>query len=151
VVSEQYSPPERTPERIEQFVSAFFGPGNIVWPGLDPDSGAGRNLVPFLQVLRDLTEIPVVLPRRRPESEHQLTAYVIALDAAHATAVAELLTAFVGPTYSTFDGLPAQLDPGDPVDRAVIDFAGPSEAPPQTIEVGGSADVIVRVGSSSQP
>jgi hypothetical protein len=26
-----------------------------------------------------------------------------------------------------------------------------SEAPPQTIEVGGSADVIVRAGSSSQP
>jgi hypothetical protein len=122
-VSEQ-PPPERTPERVEQFIRAFFGPGNTVWPGLDPDSAAGRNLVPFLQVLRDPTEVPVVLPRRRPDSEHQLTAYVIALDAAHATAVAELLTAFIGPSYSTFDGLPAQLDPGDPVDRAVIDFAG---------------------------
>ncbi len=125
-MSEQHTLPERTAEWVEQFIRAFFGPGNTVWPGLDPDSAAGRNLVPFLQVLRHPTEVPVVLPRRRPDSEHQLTAYVIALDAAHATAVAELLTAFIGPSYSTFDGLPAQLDPGDPVDRAVIDFAGPS-------------------------
>jgi hypothetical protein len=66
-----------------------------------------------------------VLPRRRPGDEHLLTAYVIALDAAHATAVAELLTAFVGPSYSFFNGLPAELDPNDPIDQAVLDFAGP--------------------------
>ena len=56
-----------------------------------------------------------------------MTAYVIALDAAHATAVAELLTAFVGPSYSFFNGLPAQLGPGRPGrPSAVLDFAGPS-------------------------
>lgn len=127
-MSEQYSLRERTPERIEEFIKAFFGPGNTVWPDQRPDSAAGRNLVPFLQILRETAEVPVVLPRRRPDSEHQLTAYVIALDPAHATTVAELLTAFVGPSYSTFDGLPANLDPGDPVDRAVMDFAGPATA-----------------------
>jgi hypothetical protein len=31
---------------------------------------------------------------------------------------------------------------------AVQGFPSPSEAPPQTIEIGGSAGVIVRVGSS---
>jgi hypothetical protein len=124
-MSESPSPRPRTPERVEQFIIDFFGPGNSVWPALDPDSDAGRNLVPFLQALRESTEVPVVLPRRRPDSEHRLTAYVIALDAAHATAVAELLTAFVGPSYSTFDGLPAELDPGDKIENAVLSFAGP--------------------------
>ena len=116
--------PDRTPQRTSEFIRAFFGPGNIVWPDLEPESAAGRRLAPYLQVLRDGSEIPVVLPRRRPGDDHLLTAYVIALDAAHATAVAELLTAFVGPSYSLFDGLPARLDPEDPVDRAVLGFAG---------------------------
>ena len=66
-----------------------------------------------------------MLPRRRPGDEHLLTAYVIALDPGHATVVGELLTAFVGPSYSFFNGLPAQLGPDDPVDRAVLDFVGP--------------------------
>jgi hypothetical protein len=119
------SAPQRTPDRIEEFIRSFFGPGNIVWPDRDPESQAGRRLVPYLQVLRDQSEVPVVLPRRRAEDDHQLTAYVIALSAAHATTLAELLTAFVGPSFSTFDGLPARLDPGDAVDQAVLDFAGP--------------------------
>jgi hypothetical protein len=118
--------PERTPRRTDEFIRAFFGPGNTVWPDQDPDSPAGRRLVPYLQVLRDSSEVPAVLPRRRADNGHQLTAYVIALDAAHATAVAELLTAFVGPSYASFDGLPARLHPDDPVDRAVLDFAGAS-------------------------
>ena len=113
------SAPQRTPDRIEEFISSFFGPGNTVWPDGDPDSTAGRRLVPYLQVLRDQSEVPVVLPRRRPEDDQRLTAYVIALNAAHAAALAELLTAFVGPSFSAFDGLPAQLDPADPVDQAV--------------------------------
>ena len=118
------SAPQRTPDRIEEFIRSFFGPGNIVWPDRDPDSPAGRRLVPYLQVLRDQSEVPVVLPRRRAEDD-RLIAYVIALNAAHATTLAELLTAFVGPSFSAFDGLPALLDPSDPVDQAVLDFAGP--------------------------
>jgi hypothetical protein len=119
------SAPQRTPDRIEEFVRAFFGPGNLVWPDRDPDSTAGSRLIPYLQVLRDQSEVPVVLPRRRPEDDYRLTAYVIALNAAHATGLAELLTAFVGPSFSAFEGLPARLDPDDPVDQAVLDFAGP--------------------------
>lgn len=117
--------PERSPQQTSDFIEAFFGPGNTVWPDHDPDSSSGRRLIPYLQVLRSGSEVPVVLPRRTPGGEHLLTAYVIALNPAHATAVGELLTAFVGPSYSFFNGLPAQLDPDDPVDRAVLDFAGP--------------------------
>lgn len=110
---------------IERFIKDFFGQGNIVWPEQDPDSDAGRNVRPYLDVIwhREATEVPVVLPRRR-ERGGDLTAYVIARDHALAAVVADLLTAFVGPSYSRFDGLPARLDPADPVDRAVLDLVG---------------------------
>jgi hypothetical protein len=110
---------------IERFIRDFFGPGNIAWPDQDPDSSAGRTVRPYLDVIweREASEVPVVLPRRH-EKGGDLTAYVITRDLAHAVVVADLLTAFVGPTYSSFDGLPAQLDPADPVDEAVLEFAG---------------------------
>jgi hypothetical protein len=115
---------EATGEQIESFLAAFFGPGNGVQLDPDPNSQLGIWLAPMLQVARRPSEVPVVLPRRRPDEDRRL-AYVIAWDRAHATLVAELLTAFVGPTYSYFDGLPAALDPNDPVERAVIDLVGP--------------------------
>ena len=80
---------------------------------------------PYVDILwrREVTEVPVVLPRRQ-EKNGALTAYVIAHDRAHAVVVAELLTAFVGPSFSRFDGLPARLDPDDPVEQAVREFVG---------------------------
>lgn len=108
---------------VEQFIEGFFGEGNIAWPGRLPDSPQGQRMLPYLAVLRerDNTEVPVVLPRRK-ELGAELTAYVIARDPAHAVVVADLLTAFVGPNYSDFDGLPSRLDPADPVERTVLDF-----------------------------
>lgn len=124
-MSENEQSPDDSTSPMERFIKNFFGQGNITWPGLDPDSDAGRTVRPYLDVLwqRENTEVPVVLPRRR-EKGGNLTAYVIARDPAHAIVVADLLTAFVGPTYSSFDGLPAQLNPTDPVEQAVLEFAG---------------------------
>jgi hypothetical protein len=109
--------------RIDTFIKAFFGNGNVTWSDQDPNSEDGRKMAPFLQILRDQSEVPVVLPRRVTVGA-ELSAYVIAFDNVHAAAVAELLTAFVGPSFSTFDGLPARLDPADPVEKAIIDFVG---------------------------
>lgn len=118
-------PPGRASSPIERFIKGFFGLGNVAWPDQDPHSGAGKGLQRQVDVVweREATEVPVVLPRRR-EPGGDMTAYVIARDRAHAVVLADLLTAFVGPTYSSFDGLPARLDPADPVDRAVLEFAG---------------------------
>jgi hypothetical protein len=110
---------------IERFIKDFFGQGNIAWPDQDPDSSQGREVRPYLDILwgREEGNVPVILPRRR-EKGGELTAYVIARDPAQAVMVADLLTAFVGPSYSSFDGLTARLDPRDPVDQAVLRFAG---------------------------
>ncbi|MBO3752591.1 hypothetical protein J5X84_41620 [Streptosporangiaceae bacterium NEAU-GS5] len=114
-----------TSDRIESFLAAFFGTGNSVSLTDDQTSALNQWLAPFLQVARQPSDIPIVLPRRTPTQPDRRLAYVIAWDPAHATLVAELLTAFVGPTYSYFDGLPATLDPDDPVERAIIDLVGP--------------------------
>jgi hypothetical protein len=113
----------------ETFLEGFFGTGNTVWPDRDPYSPVGRRLLPLFRPLYEPGDVPVVLPRRRPGRSDAppspLLAYVIAWNATHATAVAELLSAFVGPSYTWFDGRPAQLDGEDPVDRAVLDLVGP--------------------------
>ncbi|NBE85426.1 hypothetical protein [Micromonospora rubida] len=113
------------PERIDAFIAGFFGEGNLVDPAEDPTTKAGQRLIQLLQALRQPSDIPVVLPRRAPDRPDHLSAYVIAWDPAHATMVSELLMAFVGPTYSYFNGLPAALNAADPVDQAVIDLVGP--------------------------
>lgn len=116
---------EPTSEQVESFLAAFFGPGNSVSLTEGPTSPLGQWLAPFLQVARRRSDVPVVLPRRTPAQPDRRLAYVIAWDRAHATLVAELLTAFVGPTYSYFNGLPATLDPDDSVERAILDLVGP--------------------------
>jgi len=113
-------------ERIDAFIDTFFGAGNTLDAIEDPGTKAGQRLTRLLQMLRQPSDVPVVLPRRFPQQPDHLCAYVIAWDPAHATMVSELLTAFVGPTYSYFNGLPARLDADDPIELAIIDFVGPN-------------------------
>lgn len=109
--------------RVDKLIDKFFGDGNPVWQDRDPNSDRGRRLTPYLQVLRDGTEVPIVLPRQNPQTR-QWVAYVIPRDRRHAAAVAELLQAFVGPSHARFNGLPAALSANDPIDKAALDFAG---------------------------
>ncbi|MEU2661926.1 hypothetical protein [Micromonospora sp. NPDC007220] len=76
-------------------------------------------------MLHENSDVPVVLPRQDPETR-QWMAYVISLDERHAVVVGELLRAFVGTSFARFHGLPAKLDPRDPIDQAVVRFAGHS-------------------------
>lgn len=110
-------------DQIEHFIDGFFGEGNTVWTDREPTSASSVNLAPLLEVLRSGGDAPVVLPRKKPSADAS-DAYVIAADQMQATATAEMITAFVGTTFSQFDGRRARLDPADPVERAVLDFAG---------------------------
>lgn len=112
-------------ERVERFIEAFHTyPANKIWKDLDPSSTVGKYLTPFLQVLHENTEVPAVLFRIHPDRPDRLSAYVIPLNRSHAAVVAELLQAFVGPSWSTWDGRPADLSADDPVDAAVRDYVG---------------------------
>lgn len=120
------SAPERTRDQVEAFLRRFFGPGNDAWPGMDPDYTWKDRTSPFVDMVRHAVDAPVVLPRINNDRD-LFAMYVIARDPADAAKTADLITAFAGPTYSSADrGVrPADLDPDDPVDKAVLDFAGP--------------------------
>lgn len=107
---------------VDDFLAAFFGPGNLVLPSLDFTTRAGQKLAPYVEPLRSGTRIPIVLPRRTAELAD---AYVICWDQTQANSLRPTLEAFVAHSYVAFDGRPIRLDPADPVDDAVLQLVGP--------------------------
>jgi len=103
--------------RIDEFLRQFFGPGN--------DANLYPLIIePFIQSLRKGGDAPTVLPRFVKDRD-EFMLYVIADSPSAILSTAALIEAFAGPTYcSRGDTAPAELDPDDPVDAAVIDFAG---------------------------
>ncbi|MFB8403876.1 protein DpdD [Streptomyces sp. NPDC055912] len=120
-------PQNQEREVVEGFLHRFFGPGNGVWPGLDPDYRHKDRTLPFVEALRRGDDAPVVLPRVYTDRD-RFVVYVIAREPRERAKTAELIRAFAGPTYITYDeqvGIqPAWLDPGDPIEQAIRDFAG---------------------------
>lgn len=108
--------------RADDFLAAFFGPGNNVLPSLDFNTDVGQRLDPYLEPLRSGTRIPIILPRQTAEFAD---AYVICWDNAQAGSLRPTLEAFVAHSYVPFDGRPARLNPDDPVDYAVLQLVGP--------------------------
>ncbi|MFF4802313.1 protein DpdD [Streptomyces sp. NPDC001351] len=119
---------QRTREQSEHFLQTFFGTGNGVWPDLDPDYRHGHRSLPFVQAFRRGDDAPIVLPRTYPSGDRRFVMYVIARDTVDAAKTAELIRAFAGPTYIAYNPLwglrPAELDPGDPIEKAILDHFG---------------------------
>ncbi|MFE6333953.1 protein DpdD [Streptomyces sp. NPDC057798] len=114
-------------EALEGFLHRFFGPGNGVWPNLDPDFRYKDRTLPFVEAIRRGDDAPVVLPRVYTDRD-RFVVYVIAREPGERAKTAELIRAFAGPTYIAYDeqvGIqPAWLDPDDPIEQAIRDFAG---------------------------
>jgi hypothetical protein len=109
---------EQNEARADELLRRFFGPGNDA--GLYPEI-----IAPFLRSLRCGEDAPVVLPRYVKDRD-AFALYVIAAGSTHVVPAVGLIEAFAGPTYcAKGDTAPAALDPDDPVEAAVIDFAGP--------------------------
>lgn len=106
----------------DEFLAAFFGPGNLVLPDSDFAGDVGRRLAPYLEPLRLGTRTPVVLPRRTSDVAD---AYVICWDRAQAASLRATIEAFVAHSYVPFDGRPKRLDAADPVEAAVLRLVGP--------------------------
>ncbi|MFB6698018.1 protein DpdD [Streptomyces rubiginosohelvolus] len=115
------------PEGLEAFLQRFFGTGNGVWPGLDPDYRFKDRTLPFVEALRRGDDAPAVLPRVYTDRD-RFVVYVIAREPGERAKTAELIRAFAGPTYITYDeqvGIqPVWLDPADPVEQAIREYAG---------------------------
>lgn len=101
---------------VEDFLGRFFADPNRLRqesrPGIDA----------WVERLRRDDPRPTVLPCFRGGTT--VDWYGLAFDDRQLTALGEGLTAFVGPTYSTFRGEVARLDPADPIDAAVRSLTG---------------------------
>lgn len=121
---------QRPREQSEEFMTRFFGPGNGVWPNLDPNYRHGHRTLPFVQAFRRGDDAPIVLPRTYPSGDRRFVMYVIARDTVDAAKTADLIRAFAGPTYIAYNPLwglrPAELDTDDPVEKAILDHFGPA-------------------------
>jgi hypothetical protein len=108
------------------FEAEFFGPGNrLRWDAICAGSLAAdvkARLGPFLDVLRRAPDM-LVLPRVR-EDDGRVQWYVLCSSARGARVVRDELRAFLGPSYSDFEGLPTELDPSDGVEAAVLSRCG---------------------------
>jgi len=111
--------------KVTDFLPKFFGPGNeIQWEMIENGEltdAARACLEPWLSDLEKCTR-PVLLPRIYAGDRTDW--YALGFTAPQTRALIESITAFIGPSYSNFSGQAADLDPEDPVDRAVLELVG---------------------------
>jgi hypothetical protein len=122
---------------IKALIERFFEEGNdaMRFPAA---------VQPFIEALQHGTDAPIVLPRFVEAADH-FAMYVIARNAAQVSRTRELIEAFAGGTYCKEGGAtPARLDPADPVDAAVIDFAGPNNTFTLDAGLGGQKRANLR-------
>ena len=107
---------------IRHFLEQFFGTDNKFDLGkIERGEGKQAKIRPWVELLTKGEPQPTILPCWRSES---VDWYAIALSERQLRRLSEELMAFVGPTYSTFRGQRAQLNPQDPIELAVYEFTG---------------------------
>ncbi|WP_224240923.1 protein DpdD [Hyalangium gracile] len=109
---------------IPSFLQRFFGAGNDFSLGEIEKGGntpAGK-LRPWVERLRTHSPQRTVLPYWR--KGQKIDWYGMAFTDAELRILGEELTAFIGPSYSDFRGLPAVLDESHPIERAVRELTG---------------------------
>lgn len=107
------------------FETGFFGPGNrLRWEAIQARSlpvEAQQRLGPFLEGLERNPEI-LVLPRVLEDGRVQW--YVMSRSSRLARIARDEVRAFLGPTYSDFEGRLSVLNPSDPVEATVLTHYG---------------------------
>jgi hypothetical protein len=107
------------------FEASFFGPGNrLRWDAIQAGSSGHdvkARLEPFLEDLRHDPEV-LILPCVREDGRTQW--YVMCSSTRAARVARDEVRAFLGPSYSDFEGRPSRLDPADGVESAVLARSG---------------------------
>jgi hypothetical protein len=108
---------------VYPFLNQFFGEGNqLDLDKIEHNVDNAGVLLPWVQRLTGSDPLSTVLPRRNVHNPSNIIWYGIARSDQQLRSLGEELTAFVGPTWSTFRGQRATLDLTDPVDLAVHEF-----------------------------
>jgi hypothetical protein len=96
------------------FLDRFFASPNRLHAASKPE------LAHWVERVTRRELLPSVLPCWRPDG--RVDWYGLAFDARQLRALGESLTAFVGPSYTTFRGRLAELDTSDPIEASVAEF-----------------------------
>ncbi len=117
----------------------FDGDNRLHWSALqDPSHAWSPHVLPWVDLVQDDdSDLPVVLPRM--DADDQPSWYCAGRSARGALRLREALQAFIGPSYSDFDGRPYELHADDPVEAA---FAEGAIAPAYCIHASNPADVL---------
>jgi len=103
------------------FETEFFGPGNrLRWEAIQANTLSPeirQRLGPFLEDFASNLEV-LALPCVREDGRVQW--YIVCRSPRVTRVARDEVRAFLGPTYSDFEGKPKPLDPNDPVEAAVL-------------------------------
>lgn len=96
----------------------FDGDNQLRWSALqDPSNAWSPHVLPWIDLVKnDDTDLPIILPSL--DADDQPHWYCAGRSARGTLRLREALQAFIGPSYSDFDGRSHQLDLGDPVEAA---------------------------------
>lgn len=107
----------------DDFLQAFFGPGNrFALAAIRRRDADSEWLLPWVALLEGEHPTPTVLPVARRGGGTDW--YALAFNNREQRHLGEELAAFVGPSWSTFRGQAAELDPVDPIEAAIQEFTG---------------------------
>ncbi len=103
---------------VADFLETFFGPGNDLALSVDwrQIPAFRSSFLPFVEDLEAGNRNPVLLPR---EAAGASLVYAWAWSPAQGRRLAEALRAFIGPTWSDFNGIAQKPRAGDPVEAAL--------------------------------
>src|SRR5262245_6874427 len=99
---------------VQRFLDSFFAKPNQLKPGSKPE------LLHWVARLQGPEPLSAVLPFWREGKV--VDWYGIAFNDREFRALGESLTAFIGPSYTTFRGQLAEFDSSEAIDRAVLDI-----------------------------
>jgi hypothetical protein len=114
-------PPGPTPSEVRDFLVSFFSPPNTISLADIIPGGQAAHLVSWVERLRGASPLSTVFPCRR---NGHVCWYGLAFSDSQLRALGDQMLAFVGPTYSTFRGHRALLDPADPIEEAIARLTG---------------------------
>ena len=116
----------------------FDGDNRLRWPELEKrETPWSDQVLPWIELVRDAdVDLPIVLPRL--DANGQPSWYCAGRSTRGTLRLREALQAFIGPSYSDFDGKACVLRAEDPVETA---FAEGTVAPAYRIRASNTSDV----------
>lgn len=103
------------------FEADFFGPGNkLRWEAIQAGTLSQETLKRLGPFLSDLSNNAEILALPRVTAEGNVIWYVVCPSPRMTRVARDQIRAFLGPSYSNFDGRLAELNPLDPVEAAVL-------------------------------